>query len=149
MLTYSATGVADSFPMTMSAELTPSVLLSNAVMVSVNNETANERAQLYSNASGFPQVVVVDGGSTQASVVDTSTVLVGASTKLAAAVDTNDVELYADGQTVGTPDTVATMPTVTTMHIGSNHSAANQPYGTIRNVKIFNKRLNDSQVGNL
>ena len=63
---------------------------------------------------------------------------------------TDDVELYVDGVTTGTPDTSAAMPTgLTTIAVGTGWAGANNLSGTIRNVKIFNRRLNDTQVGTL
>ncbi len=61
----------------------------------------------------------------------------------------NDIEAFLDGASFGT-DTVATMPTgLTHIYIGSNQSGGNVHNGTIKEVKIYKKKLSDAQMESL
>jgi hypothetical protein len=146
VLTYSATGNADSFPMTVSVDVTPSVRATLQRIISVDDNSANNRVQINLN-NGISRLYV-QATTAQASIDDTSVLIIGGTSTLTGAVAVNDVESYTNGVSVGTPDTSATMPSgLLEIDIGSYSSAyAN---GNIRNVKIFNKRLNDSQVKTL
>jgi hypothetical protein len=150
VLTYSAVGNADSFPMTVSAEHTPHTLtLSGARVISIDDGTANERVQIL-YPTGTPRLLAVDGGATQASVDSgNGTLIVGVTSNLAGTVAANDFELYQEGVSAGTDVSGTAGIVPTTIRIGMDQVSASHTSGTIRNVKIFNKRLNDSQVKNL
>jgi hypothetical protein len=148
VLTYSAVGNADSFPMTASYDYTPSQVSANATTLGANDSTNTERWRVLVNTSGQPNLSVVDGGVVQATITSGTGLIAGVSAKIAGAVALNDVEIYQSGISTGT-DTSATTPTVDTISVGCGFDDATQPNGNIRNVKIFNKRLNDNQVGNL
>ena len=62
-----------------------------------------------------------------------------------------DVEMYSNGATTGTPDTSAALPVdaMTVINVGSDSAGGIQPYGNIRNVKIFDERLTDAEVADL
>jgi hypothetical protein len=100
------------------------------------------------NALGQPNLSVVDGGVVQATITSGTGLIAGVSAKIAGAVALNDVEIYQSGISTGA-DTSATTPTVDTISVGCGFDDSTQPNGNIRNVKIFNKRLSDSQVKTL
>jgi hypothetical protein len=150
VLTYSAVGNADSFPMTVSVDVTPTVRPgANSRIVSVSKDAA-DRANLYIAATNQPDVFVKTGGVNQTSGLTSSRkVTAGVSLNMAGVFATNDVESYYDGISGGT-DVSASMPdTPVDIGVGIWHDSTGQPYATIRNLKIFNQRLNDTQVAAL
>lgn len=148
VLTYSAVGNADSFPMTMSVETTLRDLgVVNGHTLSLDDGTANESISILTS-SGDNRLSVLDGGVVQAGIQDSSQATVGVLQKRTAVIATNDVEAYTDGASIGT-DPSATTPAVTTIRIGHNSVGARQPFANIKNVKIFNTRLTDAQVAAL
>jgi len=147
VLTYSATGNADSFPMTVSAEYA-GLDGSAVVLLSIDDETISNRWNVNLSSGRNPTLFSRASGTTDVQIVAASTVSQGASVKITAVVGSNDNELYLDGVSAGT-DTASTPPVVTTIHVGSQWDGSIQPFATTRNLKIFNKRLNDSQVKNL
>jgi hypothetical protein len=150
VLTYSATGNADSFPITVSAEATYSQSVNDAVAINTFVGSSNYSAMQLENATGKMRYVVVDGGAIVADIAASGGVVFGSPVNVTNALNTNDAEFYQDGVSSGTPDTSLTLPNVAdTIGVGINQASGGQPNGTIRNVKIFNKRLNDSQVKNL
>jgi len=151
VLTYSAAGNADSFPMTASVDFTPndSTSLNSKIILSVDDETNNNRALVYQEAvTGRLGLLLRSGGSTEANIVSTIQMVAGTTYKIAFVINTNDIELYMDGVSVGA-DSSASTPTVTTIHVGSSYNDSQQANGNIRNVKIFSRRLTDSQVAAL
>jgi hypothetical protein len=147
VLTYSAVGNADSFPMTVSAEYA-GLDGSAVVLLSIDDETISNRWNVNLSSGRNPTLFSRASGTTDVQIVAASTVSQGASVKITAVVGSNDNELYLDGVSAGT-DTASTPPVVTTIHVGSQWDGSIQPFATTRNLKIYNKRLNDSQVKNL
>ena len=99
-------------------------------------------------STGKFQVFGYSGSVEQFAFNGTTTFIPRVTYSVALAWQENDVELYLNGVSIAT-DTSATMPTaLSEMYLGSGGFA--QAFdGNIRNVKIFNKRLNDSQVATL
>jgi len=150
VLTYSTTGAADSFPMTMSAEAAPHQFDTAGYVVSVDSGGgANNRFQTNVTTGANPRTFVRVTG-TEADITGSSGFVRGVPSNIAAAAAADDVELYFEGVSDGTPDTSANMPSgQDTIGIGINHADSFHLNGTVRKVKIFNKRLNDSQIENL
>lgn len=93
-------------------------------VVSLDDETANERVRIYVDASEDCIAEVIDGGSTVAQI-NLGAVTEGQTHTVAMQFETNDVEAAMDGS-AGTPDTSATMPTWDTIHVGCDYQGANQ-----------------------
>ena len=83
--------------------------------VSLNDNTANERADLLTSGTD-PRLVVHDGGAEQANI-DGGTVAAGVRTRVAVRINTNDFAISINGGTVAT-DTSGTLPTVDRLMIG-------------------------------
>lgn len=148
--TYSAVGNADSFPQTMTLEYTPNQITQVGYLVSVDDDSANNRAEIYVDASGKPVLRVVSGGTTTATITSSGSALVAGTTyRITGVIGANDAELYVDGTSVGTDTSVTVPVSPTVLRVGQDYNGANQPYGSVRLLRDFNKRLNDTQVASL
>lgn len=96
---------------------------------SYDDETANNRIEAYRNSSNEIHVAVIDGGVTQADI-NAGTVADDTDFTLDVRIEANDIAVSLDNGTVST-DTVATIPTVTTEHIGCDYNSVNQWGSTI------------------
>jgi len=144
-LTYASAGNAD-FPMTVVCDVTPgqNTVLGDWVSVESSDD---DRIHLYPEPAGTNEAFVRSGGATTAQVSDTVINTIGVGQHLAAIYATDDVRLFRDGKSVGTPDTSAAMPaSITTINIGQNQSAVYQPNGHINNVRIYPKVLNANEI---
>ena len=143
LLTAPAAGNADTFPMTINLNITPSALLNNASAISVD-DGSSDRAIIYQNGVDWGGYVAA-GGVLQAQVVNGAITPLGVPALLTLAAALNDTNFYFNGSP-GTVDTACTMPaTPTTIRIGARYDNAMQPYASIRNVKIFDERLTDAE----
>lgn len=88
-------------------------------VVSLNDNTANERASLVTSGVD-PRLIVVDGGVEQANI-DGGTVSAGALTKVACRIDTNSFAISVNGAAAVT-DTSGTLPTVDRIMFGRSQS---------------------------
>lgn len=84
-------------------------------VVSLNDNTANERASLLTSGTD-PKLVVVDGGVTQADI-DGGTVSANAVTRVAVRIGANDFAICVNGGAVVT-DSSGTLPTVDRIMLG-------------------------------
>lgn len=84
-------------------------------VVSLNDNTANERASLLTSGTD-PKLVVVDGGVTQADI-DGGTVSANAVTRVAVRLGANDFAICVNGGAVVT-DSSGTLPTVDRIMLG-------------------------------
>lgn len=141
-------------PLTASLDVTPMVgsadLPAVQVSLALDNGAESDRYTLnYVSGLGH-RLFVKDGGVNQATADAPTQSAAGVTETIAFVAGTNDFVTYKDG-VAGTPDTAGSVPEedVTTAHIGANYEDDFQFNGTIRKVKIFNKRLTDSQVSNL
>ena len=106
---------------------------------------ANERHILFVTESD-PNVAVfvTDGGVNLVNeVIDPA--VGGTIHKVAYVYKLNDVAATLDGGTVVT-DTGVTMPTVTTLRIGSRYDSAEQLNGHIRRVRYWPRRISDAEM---
>jgi hypothetical protein len=83
--------------------------------VSLNDNTANERADLLTSGTD-PRLVVHDGGAEQANI-DGGTVTAGVRTRIAVRINTNDFAISINGGAV-TTDNSGTLPTVDRLMFG-------------------------------
>jgi hypothetical protein len=113
----------------------------NAI-VSLDNETSNERITLRQTGS-TGGLVVVDGGATQASI-SVSGVSYGARNRFVASIAANSIKWRVNG-TNGTTDTAATLPTATRVAIGLG-AGADAWSGLIEKIMIFKRVLTDAEI---
>ena len=147
VLTAPAAGNADTFPMTINLNITPSALLANSSAISVD-DGSSDRAFIYQDGTDWVGYIT-DGGVPQAQIINGAITPLGVPASLTLAASLNDTNFYFNGSP-GTVDTACTMPaTPTTIRIGARYDNAMQPYASIRNVKIFDKRLTDAEVADL
>jgi len=95
--------------------------LINAVPVTANDNTNNNRIGFDVTSTGFGRLVVDTAGASQV-LVGTAGLVAGGSAKMAGAYKVNDFAISKDGGAVST-DTNGTVPTVTQLQIGSRVSA--------------------------
>jgi len=150
VLTYSATGNADSFPMTVSLDFVPANNVSTSYLISLNDGSTSNRAEMLHTGAYYPWYYAASGGVEQVNSQNTSrTPLIGVPETHTFAIAANDAEGYIEGVSQATDSSVTVPSGITDIDIGVDSAGANQPNGYIRNVKIFNKRLNDAQVSSL
>ena len=144
VLTVSSPGV--DFPLTLFLEYERAFDSGAPVtLFRVDDGTINERAVLGINGSDVTRVIAVDGGVTQADVM-LGTLVINTIYKQAGAFATNRVQNCLNG-TLGTEDTVATMPaTPSVIRFGSGETGLTQPFVYIRRAAIFNTALSDAQL---
>ena len=150
VLTYSAVGNAP-YGRTQHLEYTPGQISTNTQVLSIHDGDSNEPVYIETGSDGSITGVVSSDGTNKAVETATNDSIIGVTQSITFASFTNDAQLYIDGLSQGAADTDVTPDPdpPTTIQIGANNASGAQPYGTIRNVKIFNKRLNDSQVATL
>ena len=155
LLTSSAVGVADTFPMTAYAEYIQSEDQSSGATTSYVfsvNENATPNQDEFYIRTRQPQTdyqgVVYSGASLQANI-NGGTTAAGVLKTLTLAVALNDVEMYVDGVSVGSDTSAALPATPALISVGSQAGGGTPAYGNIRNVKIFDKRLTDAEVSKL
>ena len=144
ILTVSSPGV--SFPLSLFALFESAADTGvGQVIFEVDDNTNNERATLRL-AIGLPNAIMADGGVVQSNISIGSALAVGSTAKLAGRFNTNDAQAARDG-TLGTADTVATLPTTPTLiRFGEIASGGTSAYGYIRRAAIFNSALTDAAL---
>lgn len=150
VLTYSAVGIADSFPMTISAEVYQDSILKGTVghFVNINDDSSSDVIRLLRAANDSPQFQTVAASSVEVNITGPSDLVEGGNV-ITGALSTTESELYLGGVSIGTHGS-STAPTgLVLINIGSDQAEAAQPFAPIKNVKIFNKRLIDAQVAAL
>ena len=145
VLSVSSTGA--DYPLTLWIEYEPSTILATgSTLLRLDEGTAAERALLGLTAAALARVIVADGGVTQADLTVGSAVAVGTTYKHAARISTNSIQICRSG-TLGTEDTVATMPaTPSVIRFGAGETGITQPFVYIRRAAIFNTALNDANL---
>lgn len=112
--------------------------------------TVNERITFtQATTAGNATLAVVDNGVVQVnSFLGSGGLVVNRRSALAASWTVDNVVNAANG-IAGGPDSVATMPTVTTMQIGKGSAASTQFLGYIEEVIGFSRALTQSECNNL
>jgi hypothetical protein len=131
---------------TLFVEATSTNLQTSSTAVGVHDGTGNNLMTLRFR-SGAPLLAasVTTGGAAQITISGTPPYTTGAVAKLALAYQTDDIASYYNGA-VGVTDTLATIPTVTTLQIGGRNGGAEPLNGYIRRVKVYNSRLPNSTL---
>jgi hypothetical protein len=144
VLTVSSPGV--DFPLTLFLEYERAFDSGAPVtLFRVDDGTINERAVLGINGSDVARAIAVDGGATQGDVT-LGTLVINTIYKQAGAFATNRVQNCLNG-TLGTEDTVATMPaTPSIIRFGAGETGITQPFAYLRRAAIFNTALTDAQL---
>lgn len=127
---------------TLFAAYTPQGVTGLQTAVYLDDGTNNERMGVRAS-SGALAGVVVDGGVSQASIADGTQT--ATATKVAMAYKLNDIGLSVNGSSL-TPDTVATIPTVTKLLIGSRLTGSEPMSGWYARVTYYSRRLPDATL---
>jgi hypothetical protein len=114
-------------------------------VVSLNDNTANERASVLTSGTD-PRLVVVDGGVEQANV-DGGTVVANQRTRVAVRINANDFAISINGGAVVT-DTSGTLPTVDRLMLGRTQ-AGEYLNGPLARVTGWTQLLPDSTLQSL
>lgn len=114
------------------AQVTPSTVSEIRPLVQFDDNTANEIIALRGNTTN-PELYIVDGGTPQAQI-DAGTIAANTAYSLTGWWATNDCKARKDSGAVVT-DTIATIPTVTQMRIGSD--GTNYLNGTIATINYY------------
>jgi hypothetical protein len=102
-------------------------------VMQMDDGTANERIVIGTNASAAGMLHVVDGGADQTAPLTSGTAVANTVERMAASWAANDFALSFDGGAAAT-DTSGTLPTVTTLRLGSGPSSAEVINGWIEEV---------------
>jgi hypothetical protein len=112
----------------------------NSTVYQFDDGTGNNRIFLFGSGTTSTNFQVVAGAATQAVISRTSWLTANTVTKIAGAWATNDAQA-AFGGTLGTADTVVTVPTgLTLLRLGAT-SAATQGRTHLRRLKVYDRRL--------
>jgi hypothetical protein len=114
-------------------------------VVSLNDNTANERASVLTSGTD-PRLVVVDGGVEQANV-NGGTVTANQRTRVAVRINANDFAMSVNGGAVVT-DTSGTLPTVDRLMMGRTQTGE-YLNGTLARVTGWTQLLPDSTMQSL
>jgi hypothetical protein len=115
-------------------------------LVEIDDGTNNERIIVASDLTPNPDegnLFIVDGGATQVSANAGQLSLAG--NKIAAAWSLNNSGIVMDGS-AETTDTSCTMPTVTTMRVGSDRTPAGPINGFLRNLVLVPRRMTEAEM---
>lgn len=110
----------------------------------LDDGTANERLRLFRDSANNPTFAVVDGGTGQASI-DAGAWANATEQKSAAAWAANDFAISVDGAAVVT-DAAGTLPAVTTLRVGMNHTPAERLNGHIPRLVYYPSRLSNADL---
>ena len=148
VLTYPTTGWLNPEAGTLFGQMVFNSSVTDNRALTINDGGGNERFLLRASGSNA-NFFVVDGAATQVALSD-GAVSVGTVTKLAAAWATNDFAVTGNGGTVVT-DTLGTLPTVTTLHVGYDPSGVAETsfFGSIRHVTYWSRRLSNATLQSL
>ena len=108
-----------------------------------NDTTSTEQIRITASLSTNirPDWQVIDGGSVVANVLGAAEIAVGATGKTAGTYKLNDFQ-QATNSTLGTADTVGTLPTLTVLNIGANETGSGSMLnGTIKRLTYWPVRL--------
>jgi hypothetical protein len=118
--------------------------------LNLDDGTANERVTLGISAAAAGLLNVVDGGTEQAgaSGITSGTFVALTAAKIAASWAANDLAVTKDAA-APTTDTSATLPTMTTLRLGSGPSAAAPINGWLRQVVHLPRAMSDAELQTL
>lgn len=110
----------------------------------IHDGSANERILIQRGGGGNPNAVVTDGAVSQASL-GAGTWNQGQLGRFALAVAANDFAASFNGGSVVT-DLSGTLPTVTTVNIGTNSAAVSAANAPILKLRLYNVRKSNAQL---
>mgnify|MGYP003120776298 CR=1 FL=1 len=142
---YSKTGISDKIGAEGVLFIEMAALsndLTNRV-ISLNDGTGSNRLMLYFN-SGNNTIAVAGLGGTISYVVTDET----AFNKMAVRYKTNDITLWVDGESRGTPITSVTIPTFTALKFDSG-SGGSDFYGKVKQLQIYDTYLSNGDMQTL
>lgn len=146
-LTYPTAGFLNANGGTFYVAMTTSPTLGTAqTFIQIDDGTNNERYFIDLSTTTNARFTVVDGGVTQAQI--SQSVTAGSMAKVAARYIVNDFAFSANGAAVST-DVSGTLPTVTTMRIGTGVSAGFEANGFIAEVKYFTQPFPNATLQSL
>jgi hypothetical protein len=114
-------------------------------IISADDNTANEKIELYGSGTN-PMVTITDGGGSQANL-DVGTIAANTDYTIGLSYAVNDVAACLDGGAVGT-DTSATMPTPDRLRLGLDQ-AGNYLGGHLKSVKFYGEAKADAALQTL
>ena len=121
----------------------------NQYFFSIDDGTNNERHLLFKpSGSNDTRAFIKDNNVTQADYQGGAAWTAGDVRKLVTTYAVNDVETFSDAVSIGT-DTVVTLPTVTTINIGTDKDGVQGLFGHIKNFQTFAVVLTDVQIAAL
>lgn len=126
-------------------------IVNNAKLLSINTNASSNRHYLYLQTTSSKILYgITDGGELQASMnAGTDSVILHSSQSIGGRYTINDAKVFVDGSAGGL-DTSLDLPTeLTHIYIGSGSLGNSQLNGTVKEVKIFKKKLSDSQMETL
>jgi hypothetical protein len=118
---------------TLYSKFSPMNIAAIRRVMQIDDGTANERIVIGTNASAAGMLHVVDGGADQTAPLTSGTAVASTVERMAASWAANDFALSFDGGAAAT-DTSGTLPTVTTLRLGSGPSSAEVINGWIEEV---------------
>lgn len=127
---------------TILAKYTPRGDVNNESVLTLSDTTINNRIAYRFTSGNAIQELIVAGSSTYADISSTGNNTTGQSYTAAFKYSSSDNGVYINGTSYGTPDTVATIPTVTTLNIGSSHAAGENYNGNIAKLAYYTAVLN-------
>ena len=149
VLTYLTSGWLNASAGTVFSQYQKQVSAGGACVIwSLDDTTANERMQSDQRTGALDGAVIVDGGAAQVNVSYGAAFTLNTTRKNAFTYALNDWAGCIDGGTV-TTDTAVTIPTVTTLHVGSLNDGTLQLYGPIRRVAYYGARLGNATLQGL
>ena len=115
--------------------------------VEIGDGTSSDRFIVGYSSATNTRFLTLDGGVTQADINVATGVLAGSLVKMAAAYAVNNFQQASNG-TLGTADTSATLPTVTSMYLGGDFAfgAASALNGHLRRITYYPRRLSNAEL---
>jgi hypothetical protein len=143
VLTYTA-GV--TYPLSMWVEFERAVDTGGLeAIIAIDNGTTGKRFNLRVATNDRAEATAVAGGATQATDNISGSLLVGTVYKFAGRLNTNSMQI-ARGGTLGSEDTLVTLPTTPTVLSVGLRNSSEPLFGYIRRAAIFNSALTDAQL---
>jgi hypothetical protein len=109
-------------------------------VISLNDGTSTNRLMLYFNSSSNTISVAGIGGTIIYTVSDETSF-----NKMAVRYKTNDITLWVDGESRGTPITSVTIPTFTALKSNSG-SGSSTFYGKVKQLQIYDTYLSNGDM---
>jgi hypothetical protein len=140
------TGLAASYPLTMTADFTRN-WDAGAAQIVAQVDAGSDAQRSYVSIDASDLLAGITSGSGSSTVAGAT--VAGTAYKGAARIATDDLQT-ARGGTLGTADTSATNPTnPTRLVIGGANAAGSPVNGTISRIRIYNRALPDAQLQSL